>query len=234
MLENDKNFTVIKVSDYYPDNCSEQEYAEVSDEILRAYDDFKKYEERQRNQYRRHVNRFVDIDTVLEMQNEAAVVFDEDHYLDEVFFGMLAGRCSDVTYLSGNVREKLKVAREYAKHIDSSFERNAAALEKVIPKNLEASEISVRIGANWIDVEDYNKFLHEYAKADTGMFGHPVTRTRMGEYKIEGKYQDHSVAANQTYGTSRMSSYHIFENLLNQRDIVIRDRREEDGRFGMK
>lgn len=98
MLENDKNFTVIKLLDYYPDNCSEQEYAEVSDEILRAYDDFKKYEERQRDRYRRHVNRFVDIDTVLEMQNEAAVVFDEDHYLDEVFFGMLAGRCSEVTY----------------------------------------------------------------------------------------------------------------------------------------
>lgn len=87
-------------------------------------------------------------------------------------------------YLSGNVREKLKIAREYAKHIDSGFEKNVAALEKVIPKNLEASEISVRIGANWIDVEDYNRFLKEYAKADTSMFGHPVTRTKMGEYKI--------------------------------------------------
>lgn len=133
-------------------------------------------------------------------------------------------------YLSGNVREKLKIAREYAKHIDSGFEKNVAALEKVIPKNLEASKISVRIGANWIDVEDYNRFLKEYAKADTSMFGHPVTRTKMGEYKIEGKYQDHSIAANQTYGTSRMSSYHIFENLLNQRDVVIRDRKEVDGK----
>lgn len=133
-------------------------------------------------------------------------------------------------YLSGNVREKLKIAREYAKHIDSGFEKNVAALEKVIPKNLEASEISVRIGANWIDVEDYNRFLKEYAKADTSMFGHPVTRTKMGEYKIEGKYQDRSIAAYQTYGTSRMSSYHIFENLLNQRDVVIRDRKEVDGK----
>lgn len=133
-------------------------------------------------------------------------------------------------YLSGNVREKLKIAREYAKHIDSDFENNVTALEKVIPKNLEASEISVRIGANWIDVEDYNRFLKEYAKADTSMFGHPVTRTKMGEYKIEGKYQDRSIAAYQTYGTSRMSSYHIFENLLNQRDVVIRDRKEVDGK----
>lgn len=134
-------------------------------------------------------------------------------------------------YLSGNVREKLKIAQEYAAHIDSSFERNVDALKTVIPKDLEASEISVRIGANWIDVEDYNKFLREYAKADTSSWGgHPVIRTKMGEYKIEGKYQDRSVAANEVYGTSRMSSYHIFENLLNQRDIVVRDRKEEDGK----
>lgn len=58
-------------------------------------------------------------------------------------------------YLSGNVREKLKIAREYTEHIDESFQRNIDALEKVIPKDLEAGEISVRIGANWIDVEDY-------------------------------------------------------------------------------
>ncbi len=131
-------------------------------------------------------------------------------------------------YLSGNVREKLKIAKDYAKHIDGNFEKNAAALEKVIPKNLEAGEISVRIGANWIDVEDYNNFLTEYAKAD--MVLHPVMRTRMGEYKIDGKNRDYSVAASGTYGTSRMNSYCIFENLLNQRDIVVRDRCEEDGK----
>ncbi len=134
-------------------------------------------------------------------------------------------------YLSGNVREKLKIAQDYTSHIDESFQRNVDALEKVIPKDLEAGEISVRIGANWIDVDDYNKFLREYAKANTSSWdGHPVVRTKMGEYKIEGKYQDRSVAASGIYGTSRMSSYHIFENLLNQRDIVIRDRREEDGK----
>lgn len=133
-------------------------------------------------------------------------------------------------YLSGNVREKLQIAQNYAKHIDGSFERNISALEKVVPKDLEASEISVRIGSNWIDLEDYNKFLSEYAKADTGPYGHPVIRTKIGEYTIGGKYQDKSIAANETYGTSRMSSYHIFENLLNQRDIIVRDRREDDGK----
>lgn len=131
-------------------------------------------------------------------------------------------------YLSGNVREKLRIAQDYTKHIDENFQKNVSALEKLIPKNLEAGEISVRIGANWIDVEDYNKFLTEYAKADMDL--HPVIRTRMGEYKIEGKNRDYSVAASGTYGTSRMNSYCIFENLLNQRDIVVRDRREEDGK----
>ncbi len=129
-------------------------------------------------------------------------------------------------YLSGNVREKLNIAQAYAERIDSGFQKNVEALKKVIPKNLEAGEISVRIGANWIDLEDYNKFLNEYAKAD--VYRHPVVRTRTGEYKIEGKYQDCSVAATSTYGTGRMSSYHIYENLLNQRDIVVRDRVVED------
>lgn len=132
-------------------------------------------------------------------------------------------------YLSGNVREKLKIAQEYARLIDNRFEKNVAALQAVIPKDLEAGEISVRIGANWIDLEDYNQFFRECCKGDT--FLHPVSRTKMGEYKIEGKYQDKSVAANEMFGTSRMSSYHIFENLLNQRDIVVRDRCEDaDGK----
>lgn len=131
-------------------------------------------------------------------------------------------------YLSGNVREKLRIAEEYSKHIDPAFEKNVTALKTVIPKDLEASEISVRIGANWIDIDDYNRFLQRELNGDS--YFHPITRTRMGEYKIEGKYQDKSVSAMQTYGTSRMSSYHILENLLNQRDVVVRDKREEDGR----
>ncbi len=131
-------------------------------------------------------------------------------------------------YLSGNIREKLRIAEEYSKHIDSSFERNVEALKKVLPKELEASEISVRIGANWIDVEDYNRFLSDELHGDS--YYHPIRRTRTGEYKIEGQYQDRSVAAMQTFGTSRMSSYHILENLLNQRDVVVRDRHEEEGK----
>ena len=140
----------------------------------------------------------------------------------------LSGYVDASEYLSGNVREKLRIAKSFADHIDNAYARNVKALEGVIPKDLEASEISVRIGANWIDLDDYNRFLREYAKAKTGRFDHPVTRTRMGEYKIEGKGQDFSVAATETYGTARMNSYQIFENLLNQRDIVIKDKVEDD------
>lgn len=139
-----------------------------------------------------------------------------------------SGYTESSEYLSGNIRDKLRIARDHAEHIDNSYNKNVEALMKVVPKDLDAIEISVRIGANWIDIADYNKFLNEYAKANTYLY--PVTRTTLGEYKIEGKYQDHSIAANQTYGTNRMSSYHIFENLLNQRDILVRDRREEDSR----
>lgn len=151
-----------------------------------------------------------------EIFRDPAKVKDNDPYL---------GYTESSEYLSGNIRDKLRIARDHAEHIDSSYNKNVEALMKVVPKDLEASEISVRIGANWIDVADYNNFFNEYAHANT--YYYPVTRTKLGEYKIEGKTSDRSVAATETFGTSRMNSYQIFENLLNQRDILVRDRREE-------
>lgn len=151
-----------------------------------------------------------------ELFRDPAKVKDNDPY---------SGYTESSEYLSGNIRDKLRIARAHAEHIDSSYNKNVEALMKVVPKDLEASEISVRIGANWIDVADYNNFLNEYAHANT--YYYPVTRTKLGEYKIEGKTSDRSVAATETFGTSRMNSYQIFENLLNQRDILVRDRREE-------
>lgn len=151
-----------------------------------------------------------------EIFRDPAKVKDNDPY---------SGYTESSEYLSGNIRDKLRIARDHAEHIDSSYNKNVEALLKVVPKDLEASEISVRIGANWIDVTDYNNFLNEYAHANT--YYYPVTRTKLGEYKIENKTSDRSVAATETFGTSRMNSYQIFENLLNQRDILVRDRREE-------
>ena len=151
-----------------------------------------------------------------EIFRDPAKVKDNDPY---------SGYTESSEYLSGNIRDKLRIARDHAEHIDNSYNKNVEALMKVVPKDLEASEISVRIGANWIDVADYNNFLNEYAHANT--YYYPVTRTKLGEYKIENKTSDRSVAATETFGTSRMNSYQIFENLLNQRDILVRDRREE-------
>lgn len=129
-------------------------------------------------------------------------------------------------YLSGNIREKLDIAKQYAEKISSDYDRNVSALEKSLPKNIEANDISVRIGVNWIENEDYTKFLREYAKAD--IYNHPLRRTPLGEYKIEHKGMDHSVNATSNFGTTRMNSYEIMENLLNNRDIVVRDRKEVD------
>ena len=124
-------------------------------------------------------------------------------------------------YLSGNVRIKLKAAEVAAKD-NPAFQRNVAALTAVIPKRIEAGEISARIGVHWVDVKDYQDFLTEYAKA---RFTQPLRRAVNGEYKIERKGWDQSAAATQIYGTKRLNSLEIFENLLNCRDVVVRDKK---------
>ncbi len=124
-------------------------------------------------------------------------------------------------YLSGNVREKLSIAKVFALN-NTDYERNVLALEKVIPKNIEAQDISVRIGASWVDTADYVSFLRNLS----GRFqpSDRVTRTYTGEYKITDRGSDRGNAATVLYGTERMNLYYIFENLLNQRDIVVRDK----------
>ena len=123
-------------------------------------------------------------------------------------------------YLSGNVREKLRTAELYARD-NPDFQRNVSALTEVIPPKLEAGDITARIGVSWVDVEDYQHFLEDYAKA---RFYEPMRRTVTGEYKIENKNWDTSAAATQIYGTARMPAKTIFENLLNNRDIVVKDK----------
>lgn len=130
-------------------------------------------------------------------------------------------------YLSGYVREKLRAAQKAAEN-DPEYERNAAALEKVLPPKLGAGDISVRLGAPWISIEDYCKFFNEYAKGavQQGSLYSRATvlyRSVSGEYKIENKNADKSVASQSSFGTKRMNSYAIFENLLNNRDIAVYD-----------
>ncbi len=132
-------------------------------------------------------------------------------------------------YLSGNVRIKLRAAERAAKD-NPALQRNVDALTAVIPQKLEAGDITARIGVHWVDVEDYQKFLQEYAKAHF-VYGEPLRRSHSGEYKIPYKGRDVSKAATEIYGTSRMNSLEIFENLLNNRDVVVKDKKiDPDGK----
>lgn len=125
-------------------------------------------------------------------------------------------------YLSGNVREKLRAAQLFAKD-NPIFERNVVGLEKALPQTIEANEIFARIGVNWVDIDDYKQFLKDYAQAD--FLYQSLRRTPMGEYKIDNKRTGvvQNVASTSTYGTTRLNSYEIFERLLNNRSIVVRD-----------
>lgn len=132
-------------------------------------------------------------------------------------------------YLSGNVRVKLRAA-ERAAEGNPELQRNVDALTAVLPQKLEAGDITARIGVHWVDVEDYQKFLQEYAKAHFA-YGEPLRRAYNGEYKIPFKGRDYSKAATEIFGTKRMNSLEIFENLLNNRDVVVKDKKiDPDGK----
>ena len=119
------------------------------------------------------------------------------------------------------MRQKLRIAELAAETKPELFSRNIAELKKAIPPTIEAGEIKVRLGVSWVEPKDYQQFLCEYAKASFSV-KEPLRRTIMGEYKVPSN-RDHSIAATSTYGTKRISSYGILEQLLNNRDIIIRD-----------
>ena len=128
-------------------------------------------------------------------------------------------------YLSGNVREKLTAARIAAK-ADPELSINVEALEKVIPKDLPASEIAVRLGTTWIPQEDIQQFVMELLTPS----GYAAQRLKVrytpmnGDWFIENKNSDMgNVKADSTYGTKRASAYRIIEDTLNLKDTRIFD-----------
>ncbi len=135
-------------------------------------------------------------------------------------------------YLSGNVRTKLEFAKLF-KDIrkENWIQTNINALEKVQPKPLKASEIQLRIGATWIPTDIIDDFMYQ-------LFNTKYRTQIKTEYSdltdvwcIRNKnWEDWSVAAKSTYGTSRVSSYQVLEDCLNMKDTVIRDRVNEDGK----
>ena len=136
-------------------------------------------------------------------------------------------------YLSGNVRQKWAVAQGKAKQ-DPQYQINADALAQVQPTDLTASEISVRLGATWLDTEYVRRFIFETLgtprSAQWGMEVHYSKIT--GEWRIEGKSKDRgNVKAISTYGTQRINAYEIIETTLNLKDVRIFDYQyDEEGR----
>lgn len=131
-------------------------------------------------------------------------------------------------YLSGNVREKLNIVKQLV-DIHPEYNINVIALEKVQPKDLSASEISVRLGSTWIPPKYVEQFVHElmetpfYAKGIIKVNYISVT----GEWNIQGKSSDRSnVKAYKTYGTSRVNGYKIIEDTLNLKDVRVFDYEE--------
>ena len=136
-------------------------------------------------------------------------------------------------YLSGNVRQKWAVAQGKANQ-DPQYQINADALAQVQPTDLTASEISVRLGATWLDTEYVRRFIFETLgtprSAQWGMEVHYSKIT--GEWRIEGKSKDRgNVKAISTYGTQRINAYEIIETTLNLKDVRIFDYQyDEEGR----
>ena len=138
-------------------------------------------------------------------------------------------------YLSGKVRQKLRMAKAFLEvapdHQKEAARRNVEALEAVQSQDLGAGEIGVRIGANWVPVEVYQQFMVElltpnyYVRDRIRILRSEAT----GQWSIREKNADRSnVKANTTYGTKRMSAYHILEQTLNQKDVRVFDYIEDE------
>ena len=136
-------------------------------------------------------------------------------------------------YLSGNVREKLETARNFAEN-HPEFEINVQYLEKVQPKELEASEIEIRLGATWIKPEYINQFMGELFHTPAHRLGTVINVTYAkinGQWNISGKTQDYgNPLVTSSYGTERANAYRLLEDALNLKDTKIYDTVEEDGK----
>ena len=134
-------------------------------------------------------------------------------------------------YLSGNVREKLAVAKRSAELYPDDYAVNVQALEAVQPVDLTAAEISVRLGATWLPIDVVEQFMYEIMQTPRYMRSNICIHysTYTGEWQVEGKSRDKSsVNANSTYGTGRVNGYKILEETLNLRTVRVFDYIEDE------
>ncbi len=189
-----------------------------------------------------NVKGYVDIHYMSELcgNDKAAIVED---LLGQIFHNPLKNNENDIfegyeprdEYLSGNVREKLKIAQIYAKDNPDKYSINVRSLKEIQPRDLEASNIDVKISTPWITNEDYEKFIYElldtpnYYKGDTGR--NDAIKVNYNKftsaYSITNKSAHDSLKVDSTYGTGRKNAYSIIEDTLNKKDVEVKDRIEE-------
>ncbi len=137
-------------------------------------------------------------------------------------------------YLSGNVREKLEIAKQFAEN-NPEYEINVQALTRVQPKDLEASEIEVRLGATWVDPVYITEFMGELFHTPKNFLGRQIDVKYAkinGQWNISGKNADSygNSLVTATYGTQRANAYRLLEDALNLKDTKIFDTVVEDGK----
>ena len=137
-------------------------------------------------------------------------------------------------YLSGNVRDKLETAKTYAEN-HPEYTVNVQALTQVQPKELDASEIEVRIGATWVKPEYLEDFMRDTFETPQHLFDRNVMGVQFsgvtGQWNVKGKNADYGNSlVNMTYGTSRRNAYQILEDSLNLKDSRVYETIEEDGK----
>ena len=164
---------------------------------------------------------------------------DEDTLIDEltgiIFKNPLSEEWETAdAYLSGNVRSKLEAAETFAKN-EPMYVVNAEALKRVQPRELDASEIEVRIGATWIEPRFIEDFMREVFETPEHLLNRDVIKIQYsdvtGQWNVKGKNADFGNAlVNMTYGTSRRNAYQILEDSLNLKDSRVYDTVIEDGK----
>ena len=164
---------------------------------------------------------------------------DEDTLIDEltgiIFKNPLSEEWETAdAYLSGNVRKKLEAAETFAKN-EPMYAVNVEALKRVQPRELDASEIEVRIGATWIEPRFIEDFMREVFETPEHLLNRDVIKIQYsdvtGQWNVKGKNADYGNAlVNMTYGTSRRNAYQILEDSLNLKDSRVYDTVIEDGK----
>ena len=176
----------------------------------------------------------VDLDYMAELSGKDADTIKEE-LTGVIFQNPVTDRWETADeYLSGNVRDKLETAKAYAEN-HPEYAVNVQALTQVQPKELDASEIEVRIGATWIDQKYIEDFMRDTFETPQHLLDRNIMGIQFsdvtGQWNVKGKNADYgNTLVNMTYGTSRRNAYQILEDSLNLKDSRVYDTIEEDGK----